>query len=446
MKKTQILLIAAATGMAVGACLVFLILPAFREPTEPLPDQDLLESAFRTKMDWSVPQNTRVILIPHHIVAAREIASLVSATPKPSRVILVVPDHFASCGPRICSVDVAHPKTDADAAMIQKEHAVSGLLPYLRHAWGNDVPIAAVLVRPDLPDIQTDGFASTTARFLEDDPGALLVVSIDASHYLPAEVADFHDVMTQSVIESLAIDDVTRTEIDAPSVLRIGLKAARALGLGHVTVHGHTNALRLLKASLSFESTSHLFASFAPGEIAPRSVTTALVFGDATAATGATMTARLKTLRGAEGRLFYGQDAMAVMKLPPGETERAMLFKAGFTEFDADRVGTTVTIGIESDDVGRFGRDGNRFAVSSLGDFLLAPSAASSSFDGFAVGIVSSPQGDELHLFPLGTDDDGNILLLTGKERQAWLDLHAELTEDISLSSDIRQGVLRSTH
>ncbi|MFH1077877.1 MAG: hypothetical protein V1745_01165, partial [Patescibacteria group bacterium] len=197
---------------------------------------------------------------------------------------------------------------------------------------------------------------------------------------------------------------------------------ARALRLGHVTIHGHTKSLRLLNATMSHESTSHILASFAPGDIVPRSVTTTLVFGDASHATFATMQRRLETLKGTENRLFRGQDEMVATGLPTDPAARRVLLGSGFTD------GASIDIG----DI-------------SLGDFLPFISDDPSAFEGLAVGLVASPQGTDLHLFPLGTDMEGNIRLLTGTERQAWLDLRADMTEDVSVSSGIRQGVVRST-
>lgn len=269
--------------------------------------KDILDAAFSAKMDWMVKAGTRVILIPHHLVAAREIASLVSAVPKPSTVYLVVPDHFGACKTPFCE------------SPIEGEHAVTGLVPFLQRVWGNDVKIIPIMVRPDATEQQTNELTATIVSALQKDDHALLVDSIDASHYQPAEVADFHDELTQDVISALADKEVGRAEIDAPAVLRVALRVARDLGLGNVTIHAHTNSLRLMQAQISQDSTSHFLVSFAPGEIKPQQDVTLLLLGDmmfdrnvaTRSKTAGSLDYPFQKILGQENRFFRGQDVIA---------------------------------------------------------------------------------------------------------------------------------------
>lgn len=347
MNRLGTLVTACIAGLVVGACAVVLLLPRFvslAENVSPIAQiesgsktvsssspnkaglsaiqpetsadetgggglqssvsDEFLDAAFAAKLNFTVKEGTRILLLPHHLVAAREIASLLSATPKPSVVYLAVPDHFTQCRTGICG------------EWFGREHALTGLAPFLRRAWGEDVKIEPIVVSPDLQAEKTSSTIAELVRKLESDPDAILVVSIDASHYLPAQVADFHDILTQDVIASLADLEVGATEIDAPAVLRIGLKVARALGLGDVTVQAHTNSLRILKAEISQESTSHFLASFAPGEIAPQESVTILAVGDMML--DRNVAARIKKsgaddypfkkILGIEDRFFRGQD------------------------------------------------------------------------------------------------------------------------------------------
>jgi poly-gamma-glutamate synthesis protein (capsule biosynthesis protein) len=320
MKLRWYVLIIAITGLISGICAAILLLPEKATTTLPVTLQSqkstkatstttstvsspILDAAFGAKEKWTVKSGTRIILIPHHLVAAREIASLVLSTPKPSIVYLVVPDHFGVCKTSICQ------------GPTEGEHAVTGLVPFLEKAWG-DVQIVPYMVRPDATAEQTSVLTSNLIGALKDDKHALLVASIDASHYMPAEVADFHDELTQDVISSLADMEVGRAEIDAPAVLRVALKTARDLGLGDVAIHAHTNSLRLLQAKISQESTSHFLASFAPGDIKSQQKISLLFLGDMmfdrTVATRSKKAGSLeypfKKILGQENRFFRGQD------------------------------------------------------------------------------------------------------------------------------------------
>ncbi len=304
-----------------------------------------VDAAFRAKYAWRVQKGTRVLLVPHHLVAAREIASLVSATPKPKVVYLLVPDHFGSCRETVCT------------QWFDKEHALTGLTPFLRRAWGDDMEIVPIVVRPDATEDQTKTLADYLVKELKNNPDALLVASIDASHYLPAWLADFHDVMTADVVKGLADRETPETEIDAPSVMRVGLKTARELGLGNVTVHDHTNSLRILRAEISQESTSHFLASFAPGKIQDQQATTLLLVGDMMfdrnvaariAKSGKDNYAFLKIL-GTENRVFRGQDLIVGNLEGPIATKRENPNKGQVDfMFDPKFIKVLKTVGIDA--------------------------------------------------------------------------------------------------
>jgi len=356
MKQHWSVVVAIATGLICGFCVAVLLLPeqgsvnvdttnlvvasdkhenvTSTNSNINLPStvsQKILDAAFASKYDWSVKPNTRVILIPHHLVAAREIASLVSAVPKPSMVYLVVPDHFGACKNPFCE------------GPVEGEHAVTGLVPFLQRAWGTDVKIIPIMVRPDATEEKMSALTSTIIAALQKDKDALLVDSIDASHYQPAEVADFHDELTQDVISSLADKEVGRTEIDAPAVLRVALRTARDLGLGNVTIHAHTNSLRLMQAQISQDSTSHFLVSFAPGEIKPQQDVTLLFLGDMmfdrNVATRSKTTGSLdypfQKILGQENRFFRGQD-MIVGNLEGPVTDKRLPPNKGNVDFMFD--------------------------------------------------------------------------------------------------------------
>ena len=311
----------------------------------------LLDMAFGSKESWGVASGTRALLVPHHLVAARGIASLVSAVPKPSKVILLVPDHFGACKSGICYTDHLMPLISQrprypilTAKQIQGEHAITGLMPFLRRAWGNDVKVTAVMVSPGLKTDEALALSGIVSQALTDDPKALLVASIDASHYLSAEVADFHDILTQDIIASLADMEAGRAEIDAPSVLRVTLRTARDLGLGNVTVHAHTNSLRLMQSQFSQESTSHFLASFAPGETKKQSEVTLLFLGDMMFDRNVAARSRaakatdypFQNIMGKEARFFRGQDAV-IGNLEGPVTDRRLPPDKGNVDFMFNR-------------------------------------------------------------------------------------------------------------
>jgi hypothetical protein len=120
------------------------------------------------------------------------------------------------------------------------------------------------------------------------------------------------------VLMSLSDQDVDRVELDSPGALGIALKVARMLELGDVTIHAHTNSLRLLRAVIAQDSTSHFVASFAPGIVRQSARSTLLFIGDMML--DRTVKTRMISakdplypflrIRDEENRFFHGQDVV----------------------------------------------------------------------------------------------------------------------------------------
>lgn len=294
----------------------------------------MLESAVGSQYDWQVAPGTRVIMVPHHLVASREIASLISATPEPKRVYLVVPDHFGACRYKICSpMDLTvqgqepWPQNQTD---YKNELALSALAPFINRIWGEEVEIVPIMLWPGVSEEVTRPLSDALVTRLKQEPESLLMGSIDASHYLPAEVADLHDRLTVDVVRSLADKEADKTEIDAPSVLRTVLRVARDLDLGRVTIHAQTNSLRLMQAETSQDSTSHILASFAPGANNDQQNVTLLLVGDmmfdrnvaGRSSRAGNLEYPLARIRGVEDRFFKGQDLVIGNLEGPVTTKR----------------------------------------------------------------------------------------------------------------------------
>lgn len=396
--KTSVL----GLGISAGAWAGFLLLPTPATPVvvpqpkhavvalaDPVPEvaapknvitasslsTETLEAAFGAKQSWTVKSGTRILIVPHHLVAAREIASLVSATEKPSVVYLVSPDHFSQ-GKTVftttdASFDTALGRVDGDVertaslvsdvpqlrksdAPFTTEHGVAGLLPFFSRAWPG-IPVVPIIMRIDATQEDRADLSAALAKRLSEDPNALLVVTIDFSHYQPANVADFHDELAQDVVTSLADRETDRVELDSPGALAVALKTARTLGLGDVTIQAHTNSLRILESKLAQESTSHFLVSFSPGEIQTQQELSLLFVGDMMF--DRTVASRMKTagsfdypfqkIRGTEDRFFRGQDVVVGNLEGPATSNRRAPVKTIDFAFDPSVVGVLKQVGFD---------------------------------------------------------------------------------------------------
>lgn len=307
------------------------------EVIEPSVQKSFVENAFRSVDDsYRVIKKSQIVLIPHHLVAAREIASVLVALPQPKRIILLAPDHLGvgktsmTVGDEAISVFDQIVQSDpyiskdllstssvskADEKAISQELSMQALYPFIAHAFPK-ATITPVLIRIGYDTGIREGVAKAIIEMLRKDPNTLLISTVDFSHYQTAFVADFHDILAEDVIQGLADLESDNVELDSAGVLAVTLKVARSLGLGRVTIHAHTNSLRILESKLSQESTSHFIASLSPGPILPQKKTTMLFLGDMMFDREVeNRMARSKddlypftSLMGKEGRFFKGQD------------------------------------------------------------------------------------------------------------------------------------------
>lgn len=272
--------------------------PAILYPDiEPL----FLTKAFGTHTPFSIPTSTRIAIVPHHLIAARPIASLFAGLPKAKTLILLSPDHFSQgktaftvpstnlCTSRSSSPDcLAGMLNERDLATLKKnvasisinnkpfqtEHGIYALLPFIKRT-NPDAHIAPILVRVDATPSELTELATALEQLLEEDPETLLIASIDMSHYQTQEIAEFHDILTQNTIQRKDMEKIRFLEIDSPGSMYVALRLARDLGLAPL-IQSHTNSLVISNAILARESTSHFVISFsaATSSIEPPPVTT----------------------------------------------------------------------------------------------------------------------------------------------------------------------------
>ena len=402
-----------------------------------VPSSSLLESAWQVRQRWDVPSSTRILIAPHHLIASKEIASLFSSLPfKPSKVFLLSPDHFFQgrttltttlatfASPQATStVDkmiVSRllerlPELRIGDSLFIKEHGVFALLPFVDKAWPN-VSIIPIAVRNDASTETLNLLSQALSNELKQDPPVLLVVSSDFSHYLPAELADFHDERTIVALRALDAEVVPKLEADVPGTLIVGLRVARVLALGDVRIHAHTNSLRIARATISQDSTSHFLASFSEGEIhqpctygLQSRLLTTLIFGSL----NMSISDPLALLRGQEDRALHGQDEL--------------FFLDGS---DAAQFSSSLTILSSSSTFSPSMRLRQAKTTPPLLEMHLSKHPTSPQL---AIGFVSACENDptqknKAYLFPLRFSKDGTSFVL-GNDRQKALEAIARRSQ-----------------
>lgn len=282
---------------------------------------------------------------PHHLIDGFELAGFwqALATQRPSTVVLVAPDHYVKgvgvTGARAVRWQTVFGALDADAALaeqlalatndlaFQGEHSVHVHAPFIR----KQLPAARfvpVLLQWETPRDRLEALAQRLHETLP--PDALVVASVDFSHYQPEPWASFHDEASLATVTAFDLEGLFEREVDSPESLFVALRFAQLRGASQATRVLHTNSQRR-RESLMLDSTSHQYFVLTKGAPRPVPALTVAVTGDAPSTLGVvgpwrwSMTGDagmpsnplLSRLRGKEDRFFMGADT-TVFSLAPG--------------------------------------------------------------------------------------------------------------------------------
>lgn len=278
----------------------------------------------------SIAEKIDGMILPHHLFVGHEIARAYNAlsNQQPSVIAIIGPNHFSrgtgdiqtTDGPFKTPYGTLEPDTraidalvDAGLARIEPatfdgEHSISTHVAFIKKTFPHArvVPIALRIgARPD----RMNDLADMLDRALPRD--ALVIASVDFSHYQREDVAAFHDAYSHAAIERFSFDDIERLEIDSPESIRTLLKFLEKRGAGRVAYDRHTNSADFTVGEPPAETTSHFFMAFARGEPDTTPFATVQFFGDTIVGRGiGQMIDRgvdpLRRIRGTEDRFFRG--------------------------------------------------------------------------------------------------------------------------------------------
>lgn len=217
---------------------------------------------------------SRILLVPHHLLPVRQLGEAFATSPDAKRIILLSPDHFSQCKKDICTTGATFTYkqqtiptqrattnlAEVNDHVFEKEHGIRGLLPFIRTRWA-EASITPITIKANTPTSTVDELALWLKNELQSKD-TFLVTTIDLSHYLPKYIADIHDRVTLRDLLSINPEHWKPMEIDNPPVARITLSVAKALGLKG-TVLAHTNSQALVQSWNIREGTSHAIIRYA---------------------------------------------------------------------------------------------------------------------------------------------------------------------------------------
>jgi AmmeMemoRadiSam system protein B len=324
-----------ALCLAIGllACLgtIFGLQLASKEPTEApsfvireIPES-VVDGSFRHAEHYSVDPNSRLLLIPHHLVAGREIASLLTSASPKKRILLLSPDHFSIGDHALATTNKAfrwkEQTVRPDLALnkrllaafptafrvqdniFEREHGVRGLVPFLTQAWPQ-ASVNVMTVRNDTATSTLQTLSNQLNELLLTDPELLIVITIDFSHELPAYLADLHDAQAIEHLKTRHAEAFRRVEIDSPPLFFLLTKLA-SQQTAELIVHAETNSLRLMQASTTELGTSHVLMSSRPVKVIAQRSSRFTLFHDPR-----------RFIQSSEDRVYRGYDEVKTVTIP----------------------------------------------------------------------------------------------------------------------------------
>ncbi len=215
----------------------------------------------------------KALIIPHHLIALDSIevalASLQSEIASPSAIILITPNHYETGSSTITTTPNAFQfltnlhllDPSINQEILRNEHAVNDTVPLLDQHFPH-TPVIPLVLSTRLSQDQITQLLPILQSALSHR--AIIIGSIDFSHYLSLSEADKHDEITYQLILKRDYDQIRvlgNDHLDAPQVLELVLKTMDQVGAMGVEKLSHTNSGRIANNPLA-PTTSHFIFLF----------------------------------------------------------------------------------------------------------------------------------------------------------------------------------------
>lgn len=207
-------------------------------------------------------------IVPHHDLADKLIVEVFQAIKQnrdPKTIILIGPNHY-ELGDTDAIIDSDTLNTDLgkqlvregyaslNDAVMSQEHSVKVLLPYVQEYFPKAEVVSIILSsKHSIPE------SAELARVLAREE-ALIISSVDFSHYLNIEQANINDEITYDAIvrkDYGQLSEMNSDYLDSPPSIITLLSAMEEFSIDDQTKLNHSNSAIILNADI--ESTTSYF-------------------------------------------------------------------------------------------------------------------------------------------------------------------------------------------
>ncbi|MDD5014326.1 MAG: AmmeMemoRadiSam system protein B [Atribacterota bacterium] len=225
-------------------------------------------------------------VVPHHLLAKEIIEdffSYISSREKPETIVILSPDHFQSGILRESNsfitittgskekefndlkIDtllwgklVKENKMTFNSSAVIADHGITTLLPYIKKYFP-ETNILPILIPTEITKEQVEQLVKTIDKNTLLD--TIIVASVDFSHYLPPQAANFHDVKSIRVLLNFEEDNFKNIEVDCWQALYAARLFAKLRQKEVPRIIAHKNSIDFLNLELE-ETTSYFSVVF----------------------------------------------------------------------------------------------------------------------------------------------------------------------------------------
>lgn len=243
-------------------------------------------------------------IIQHHLLAKSLIQTTLATIAQqresfgsPVRhIVLLAPNHFEAGDSDVITSDgdwlTRQGRVAADIDLIEKltitnhaaidyqtaeeEHGIAVLIPFIKHYFP-EAKITPLILKPHAREQSRILGTFLHANLPED---SLVLVSADFSHYLPKDVALFHDQSSITALRNMDDDFTYDMDVDTPDSINALYQYLQLKGAERFVLTGHDISFSYTRSTSAADSTSYVSGYFTAGEKQEHLSATLLAVGD----------------------------------------------------------------------------------------------------------------------------------------------------------------------
>lgn len=274
-------------------------------------------------------------IVSHHLLANIDIAKFFYefSDQEVDRVIIIGPNHFyPTTFPALSTTYdyetpfgevrldnefikglVSDTLVEIDEDIIDTEHAISSLVPYVAH-YLPDAELVPIILTRNAPNDLLKGLADYLKK--NNTENTIVIASVDFSHHLYSNASMLHDLRSVAAIKSYDLASLKELEIDSPQSISVLLQYLGSIQAMDISIW-QQNAAAIFGEYDIDDVTSYVFAHTRKGSLKAVPGASMLFFGDTMLGRGVEKAIGEKIdlfsgIRGPEGNFLKGYDAIAV--------------------------------------------------------------------------------------------------------------------------------------